>query len=1078
MKTNFKKLYAVVFLFVATIVMAQVKTVSGTVTDAQGDRVPSAVVTVKSTGNYVTTDLEGNFTVEVAEGDTLIIDDGNGAPNEVIVGKESTIAVKLEPTAGVEQLKEVVVTALGIKREKKALGYATQGVSGEDMSDQPISNFASALQGEIAGLDVKSSGTMGGSANMIIRGYSSISQSNQALVVIDGTPVINTTNNSSDQRTGRGGYDYGNAASDINPDDIASVTVLKGAAATALYGSRANNGAIIITTKSGKSKKGIGLVYNTSYMASSADKTTLPVYQNRYGAGYSAEYGLGGDQYFDDYYDINGDSTADQSVHFEADASFGAAFDPSKFVYQWNSLYPQLSTYQQATPWVAAKHTPNDFFKIGSTFVNSLSFGREYENLNYRLGYTNFFQTGNLPNSEIKKNIFNINTGYKITEKLKTNVGFTYTNTKGLGRYGTGYDSNNPMQSFRQWWQTNVDLHDQRDAYMQTRENITWNATSATNTYPIYTDNAYWVRYENYESDVRDRYTGNISLDYKITDWMSVMLRATGDFLNERREERTAIGSSNLSEYRLFQQNAAEINYDAILSFNKDLTDGLNLDGNIGWNLREERNNYLDRTTNGGLVLPRIYTLENSVNALTPADIIRYDATKRVDGVYARASLGYLDTYYVEGTIRRDKSSALPIENNVYYYPSISTSIIFSKWIDQSWLSFGKIRANYAEVGNDTDPYQVYSSYLMTADFNGSSTATNPNNFNNPNLVEERSKDIELGLEMQFFKRRFGFDISYYKRTTQDLITAVDVSTSTGASRVFLNAGDIENKGLEIFLNGTPIKTTNFSWEIKVNFAKNENEVTKLADGISYLPLANVQGGVSIGAQLGESFGVIRGRNFVYTNGERTIGANGYYLRTPSNAPQVIGNINPDWTGGVKNTIKYKNWSLGFLIDIKKGGDVFSLDTYYGYATGLYDFTAADNDLGNPVRNSIANGGGLILEGVLADGSPNTIRISPEDFYSGPWGYYRAPAAAHVYDAGFVKLREATVTYNLPSSFLGNSQIQGMSFSIIGRNLWIIHKNVPYADPEAGLSAGNVQGYQSGSYPAIREIGASIKINF
>ena len=341
-------------------------------------------------------------------------------------------------------------------------------------------------------------------------------------------------------------------------------------------------------------------------------------------------------------------------------------------------------------------------------------------------------------------------------------------------------------------------------------------------------------------------------------------------------------------------------------------------------------------------------------------------------------------------------------------------------------------------------------------------------------------REYEVGLEMGMFKNRVSFDVSYYNRKTYDLITPVDISSSSGSSSLWMNAGDMVNKGIEAAVTLIPIKSEDFTWKLGVNFAKNTNEVTALAEGVNYLQLASLQGSISIGAQVGEAYGVIRGTGFVYDdNGNKVVKANGQYQASASTT--VIGNMNPDWTGGVKNTFTYKNLSLSFLIDFQKGGDVFSLDTWYGYATGLYDnFTSGLNDLGNPVRNSIANGGGVILPGVDANGNANTVRVEASTGYNNPWGYLAgtAPREAHVYDASFVKLRNLTLTYDLPDRILNSAFIKKFSVSAIGRNLWIIHKNVPYSDPEAGLSAGNIQGFQSGAHPTIREIGASIKVQF
>ncbi|MFN4028003.1 MAG: SusC/RagA family TonB-linked outer membrane protein [Flavobacterium sp.] len=1069
------KLNGFLTLFIALLVQisfAQERIVTGVVTDNSGMPIPGVNVLVKGTKMGTQTDFDGKFSISATPTQTLVFN-FVGMRSQEIVASSTTINVKMKDDA--VELEGVVVTALGIKREKKSLGYSTQEVKGSDVSDTPITNFADALSGEVAGLDVQSSGTLGGSSNIIIRGYNSISGSNQALVVIDGTPVLNETNNSADQRTGRGGYDYGNAAMDINPDDIESINVLKGAAATALYGSRASNGALIITTKKGKKGEGIGVSFTSSLTAGTVDSETLPKYQTKYGAGYGPFYD-DPSGYFS-YFDINGDSNNDLVVPFTEDASYGAAFDPNLLVYQWTSIFPQLPGYLQATPWVAAKNNPNSVFETALTKTNSISFGKSTDKGSFRMGFTNKIQEGVMPNSEIKRNTITFAGSQNLTDKLTASVDFSYTNNKGKGRNGTGYDGNNPMQAFRQWFQTNVDIKQQKDAFFSTGENITWNVNSASDLTPIYTDNVYWVLYKNYQSDSRDRYTGNFKLDQKINNWLSLMGRFAFDSYSEIREERTEVGSANVSRYNVVNRKASEFNYDLMANMNYDINKDLNINGLVGFNLRVNKLNSLEAETNGGLVTPGLFTLSNSVNPLTSEDYNKVDYTKKVDGVFAKVGLGYKGTYYLDVTGRRDRSSSLPVKNNTYFYPSVSTSIIFSNLIKKDWLTFGKIRANYAVVGNDTDPYQVFNTYGVGASFNGSATATNPSFFNNPNLKSEESQDIELGLELQLFKNRLGLDLSYYSRKTVDLITPIAVSSGTGATNLWLNGADMENKGIELVLNGKPIKTENFSWDIKFNYAKNRSEVTRLAEGVEFIQLASVQGGVTLGAALGEPFGVIRGRDFVYSDsGERVVGTNGYYLRT-STSNNVIGNINPDWTGGVKNTFRYKNISMGFLIDIQKGGDVFSLDTYYGYATGLYDFTAGTNHLGNPVRDAVADGGGVILPGVQADGTPNTV-VADATTYANPWGYVRTPQASHVYDASFVKLREVSLTYNFSDKIAKRLFMQNLSLSVIGRNLWIIHKNTPYADPESGLSAGNIQGYQSGVYPAVKEIGASLKFEF
>lgn len=1048
--------------------MAQEKTVTGTVTDADGFTLPDVTVT-SSSGEEVYTDSDGNYSIQANEGDVLTIESLGMNVVTVTVGASDVYNASLRQSGAIE-LEGAVVTALGITREKKSLGYATQEVSGETLSAVPVQNFADALSGEVAGLDVKSSGTMGGSTNMVIRGTKSLTGNNQALVVIDGIPMNNSTYNTADQTTGRGGYDYGNAASDINPNDIESVNVLKGAAATALYGSRGAQGVIMITTKKGKKSNKIGVEINSSFTVGTADKETLPKYQKEYGGGYMGT--------FDDTFvmgDINGDGIDDITVNTYNDASYGAAFDPNLLVYNWESFFPQLPTYLQATPWVAAKNDPNYIWKTSTTFVNSAAFSGGNDQGSFRFGFTNSLHEGNLDNSSLKRNTLDFSGAYDFTDKLRVSTSVIYTNNKAIGRYGTGYDGLNPMQSFRQWWNVAADMQKQKEAYFLTGENISWNANAWNDTRPAYSDNYYFSRYQNFQNDERDRYTGMAAVEYKLTDWLTAMGRFTFDNYNELREERIAEGTvGKVSEYFMNTIDVGENNYDLILSFNKDLTENINLEGNVGWNLRVNQLNSFAARTNGGLAIPGIYSLNNSINALTAADMAQTIYTKKVDGEYARASLGLYNMVFLEGSIRTDRSSALPKDNNRYWYPSASASFLFSEVVDAGWLSFGKIRANYAEVGNDTDPYNTTLSYEINAPFNNFPSSTNPAAFGNPDLKPERTKGVEFGLEMAMFKNRVSFDVNYYNTKTYDLITRTSGDPASGFPLYVTNVGDIRNKGIEASLRLTPIRSNDFEWNIVANFAKNDNELESL--NVEYYQLANVQGGLSIGGYVGEQLGVLRGTDYVYDeNGNKVVGANGQYLLSDPDA--IIGNFNPDWTGGLRNMFRYKELTLSFLIDVQKGGDVFSLDTWYGYATGLYANTVGLNDLGNPVRNTLADGGGIILPGVKEDGTPNDVRVRT-DYYANPWGYARTPNAAHVYDASFVKLRNVTLSYDLPENLIQNTFVKKFTISAIGRNLWIIHKNVPYSDPEAGLSAGNIQGYQSGAYPTIREIGASIKIEF
>jgi len=1046
---------------------AQERIVSGIVSDEMGP-VADISVKVKGTEKGTVTDFDGNYSIKAKTGDTIEFTHVSYGAVEKIVGSSSKINVTMS-SSGTE-LDEVVVTALGISREKKSLGYSTQKVSGEEVSRVKDANFVNALSGKISGVQIKSSGTMGGSTNVIIRGNGSLTGNNQALFVIDGVLINNDNSNSSNQQTGRGGYDYGNAASDINPDDIESINVLKGGAAAALYGSKAANGVIMITTKKGRAKKGLGITINSTLSLGKMDKDTYVKYQKNYGAGYGENTGWGtsfGSQ------DMNGDGVDDLYVHSDLDASFGVAFDPSLMIYQWDSYYPQLDTYQKATPWVAAENDPTSYFKTAITSVNNVAFSGATDKGNYKLSYTNFDQTGVLPNSSIKKNIVDFNASRNLNDKFTVSSKINYINTKAIGRYGTGYDDMNPNQSFRQWWETNVDVKQLSDAYFATHDNITWNANGPNDLSPAFTDNPYWTRYENFQNDERNRIIGNVSLDYKFNDWFNAMARATVDNYHDIQEERVAVGSHATSQYLKRLNNFNNNTYDLFLNFNKFfMDDKLNFRGLIGSTIERNSLDKTSATTTGGLVIPGLYALSNS-KELSSAPY-EYLAEWGRNSFFGSASFGYDNMLFLDAAYRTEKASTLPKDNNTFDYSSLSASFVFSKFIKSEIINFGKIRAGISGTGNAAPPLSVYDTYQNTGNFNGNPLYSLPATKNNGQLKDEKTNEFEAGLEMNFFKNRLGFDLSIYDKESVDNIMSVSVSNATGYDSKWVNAGVMTNKGVELSLNLKPIVSDNFSWTMNVNWSKNTNEVVSLYDDVKELQLASLQGGISINATVGQPYGTIKGYDYQYdNNGNKIIGANGQYLK--SDEKVVLGDINPDWIGGINNSFRYKNFNFSFLIDVKKGGEVFSLDTWYGYGTGIYDITSFTNDLGNPVRNDIADGGGLILDGVLEDGTPNNIRVEANN-YANPWGWARAPQKAHVYDAGFVKLREVALSYNFPKETVSRLKLSGLSITFTGKNLWIIDKSLPYSDPEAGLSSGNIQGYQSGAYPAVKEYGLNLNI--
>ena len=1086
-----KALLATLFVvWLCAAAIAQKINVTGKVTDSSGAPIPGASVKIKGTKTGMSADNSGSFSLLVSPGATLIF--SAAGFRETQMEASETMAIVLPSSSA--NLTEVVVTALGIRRNKNTLPYAAQQVSGEDISKLRGSNAASALSGKVSGLQIIQGNGIGASTNVVIRGTKSLTGNNQALFVVDGVPINNANNNAinrtppdqkrKDQTTGGGGYDYGNAAADINPDDIETINVLKGAAATALYGSRAANGVIMITTK--KAKKGLGITLNSGISVGSIDKKTFPTYQTQYGAGYSNPYQKDG--FF--YFDVDGDSTKDYVTPTTEDASYGVKFDPNLMVYQWDAFDKAGPNYHKARPWVAAKNNPSTFYISPVSYNENVQIDGVSDKGSYKLGYTRNDEKGVLPNSNVIKNIVNFSAGFNLSDKLSVSASANYSKVDGKGRFGTGYNGRNVNQNFRQWYQTNVDIQEQKEAYFRNQKNVTWNWANPANEEnglkPIYTDNYYWMVYQQYEKDTRSRIFSNAAVNYKVTSWINLMARVTLDTYSELQEEIIAKGSNITSMYSRYDHSYSEMNYDLLANMDKNLSADFNLKALAGLNIRRIKNQSVQALTNGGLIGPGVYSLANSLNPINaPTEL---NTPRAVDGYFAGATLGYKEFLTLDGTIRRDRSSTLPKANNAYNYYAISGSWVFSKNVTAPWLSSGKLRLNYATVGNDAPWGSVSDVYTQPPPFGAAILFSLPGTKNYPDLKPENTKSKEIGLEMAFLKNRVGFDLTFYQTNTTNQIIPVALSFATGFASKFANAGEVRNRGVELSLFGTPFRSNDFSWDINVNWTRNRNKVLSLFEGISNLEIGSMQGGVSVNATVGQPYGTIQGKTWGMIDpkdpskiiawdgtGEKVVKSNGRYFTTTT-TNNVIGDVNPDWTGGVYNSFKYKGIGLGFLIDIRHGGDLFSLDRYYGMATGVTVETVQLNDLGNPSRNTIADGGGVIMPGVTADGKPNATRV--ENTY-GTYGYSYNPAAAFIYDASYIKLREMVLSYAIPASILKNIKIiKGAEFSIFGHNLWIIHKNLPYSDPEENLSAGNIQGYQSGAYPTTRSVGANLKLKF
>ncbi|OAZ04564.1 TonB-dependent receptor SusC precursor [Flavobacterium succinicans] len=1074
------------------LVLQKIK-VTGKVTDVAGMPIPGANVTEKGTKNSTHTDFEGKFSIEVANTDAKVVISYIGMITQELPVSTTFMNVRLQVTT--TELNTIVVTALGIKKEKKALGYASQELKGTDLSAGATSgNFLNDLSGKAAGVYIRKNTNFGGSTNVVSRGIKNLTGNNQMLIVIDGMPINNSTVNSSTASQGaKNTYDYGNAAMDINPDDIESINVLKGAAAAALYGWQAGNGVIMISTKKGKAGKGIGVTVSSEFSVNTVDQHTFPVYQNKYGQGYGPSYDAAGNPKgipvgpTGAFFTI--DKNGNQVVTTTDDASYGVAFDPNLSVFTWESYTPYSPKYGQKSAWQAAKNGPISFFQTATTFNNSISLEDANEQTNFVLNYTNYKETGILPNSELKKNNASIKLNHKFTDKLSASVFANYMTQNTIGRNSSGYTGDNVTGWFRQWWATNADLQSLKEVYENSGgKNISWLMADPANgnTAPKTMDNPYFTRYNNYQSDRRNRFIGYGQLDYKITDWLSASGKASIDSYSELREERKATGSINgsfgisragvSSGYQKYVGTFTEQNYQFILTFKKKLGENLSINALAGVNTLRTASNSTLASTDGGLIIPGIYALSNSVNPSPfPAETENNSA---VNSAYTSFSLGYKDFLFVEGTVRNDAFSTLPKGNNALNTFSTSASYVFTKHLNLGWLSFGKVRGSYAENPQGSiDLYSLTDVYDKNNPFGSNQIYSKPNRSSNPDLRPVKTTTEELGLEMQFLHKRVGFDVSIYKSLSKDQIFPVDYSTATGISSRYVNAGSVENKGVEVQLNMTPLQTKDFSWDIFVNWSKNKNTLVSLAPGIETLSIGGFQG-IGIVAKVGHPYGDIVGKDYVYAADGQKITENGLYVMTTT-TNNVIGNITPDWIGGVRNKFTYKQVSFGFLIDMQHGGDLYSLDQAYGQHTGLYESTAGYNELGNPVRNTLANGGGLILPGVNKDGTPNTTRTPRPEVAGSIYGYKANPEKAYIYDASFIKLREVNFTYTFPSKFVSKMELTDLRISLVGSNLWIIDKNLPDADPESGVSAGNLSsGYSGGSLPSTRNIGFNLTLKF
>jgi len=1077
-----------ILLFMGIVaVNAQTKQITGTVTSADdGTPIPGVSVSVKGTTVGTITDMDGAFELKVPEDARTLVFSFIGMKNyEVEMGSQTNFNVTME--TDVFGIDEVVVTALGITREKKGLGYAVQDVAGDELVVAREANVVNSLQGKLSGVQItNSSGNVSSGSRIVVRGMSTLTGNNQPLFVVDGVPIINSYSSLG----AYDGVDYGNSSMDLNASDIENISILKGANAAALYGSRAVNGVVLVTTKSGKGvKKGLGISVENNMMWSNPLK--LPDFQDKYGQGYFGEF---------EYYDGAWGGTWDG-----IDESWGPPLD-GRLIPQFTSPYDPVTDVREATPWVAHPDNVKNFFETGLNRTTTLAVTRMEDNYNYRLSVSNNDQTGMIPNTDQRKNTFTLNASLNVTSKLKVGGSGSYSILKNDNIMGSGYTSAGVFQSMCQWFGRQVDIEWLKEHWQEidpkSGRNYNWNHS--------YHDNPYWTIYKNTNSRQRERLFGNVNLSYDFNEWLQFRAMAGIDTYSQHIKEVRAKTSHDWPDGRFsnWESVRSEITANAVLTVNKDLGD-FNILGTLG----SEVNHYdyrHDDTHVSSLIIPDLYATSNAAVAATTG---MGETHWELQSVFASANIGFRDYLFLDLTARNDWSSTLPVDNNSYFYPSASLGFIVTEALgmESDILSFAKLRASYAEVGGTAGAYALQGTFGASDPFNGNPSLSYTNTLAPLGLKPQLKKSIEFGAELKFLNNRVSLDATWYKENTENQIMDIAISRATGFSTQTINAGNIQNKGVELTLNVTPVQTKDFLWNITANWSTNENLVKELYGDIDYLYLYSGSWGMQVHARVGEKYGQMWGYDIVreheedvldadgdvaYTlyTGRPVLTTSGRYIVSPNYT--VIGNIQPDWFGGVNNGFQYKNLNFSFLIDFRWGGDQYSITDWFGNYAGIMEITAATNDNGKNVRDPVEEGGGVKVDGVYGkldadgkvvltdkDGNEVSSPVQNESYVDANLFYendYWGKPSLSVFDAGFVKLREVILGYTFTDiPYLRDIGITDVNLSLVGRNLWLIYDNMPHVDPENGISAGNSSvGMNSTPIPSARSFGFDLKINF
>ena len=1059
---------------------AQVTTVRGIVTtEEDGEPVIGASVIVKGTALGTVTDVNGRFELSglSPSATRLLISYISLMAKEVAIAPQVSVTLKSDT----HLLDEVVVTALGISREKKALGYTAQEVKQDALVQGKDNNLLNSLSGKIAGVRITNTQGDVGSSRIVIRGETSIAGENQPLFIVDGIPVDNSQLNARSS-----GRDFKNAIADLNPEDIKTLTVLKGPNAAALYGARAAHGAIVITTKGGdKRQKGIGITLHSSTQVSFV--ATLPEFQNLFGQGAGGRFS---------YVDGKG-----AGVNDGVDESWGPRLDIGLLIPQFDSPL-DADGNRVATPWVSHPNNVRDYFRMGISTNNGISIARGDDKYQFRVGYNYEKQVSIVPDAGTNKTNISLNTDYHLAKWIVVGatanyIVYTAPSLPGSATpSGSNVRSNSPMLQFL-WFGRQVDTNSLKADYTRN-----WNSS--------YYDNPFWSASYNTQSQERHRLIGDLHAEFRLTDGLHVRFRTSTDWYNDRRKSKVKWGSAGAgSPYGSYAEDAytvKENNTEVLATYIKQLNKNWGIDALLGFNVRNKQyeNNYQAAPR---LAVADLYTLTNSRDPLTSSnDFYRL----RQYGLYGSIQLDYRRWAFLNITGRNDWSSTLPVDNNYYFYPSVTASVLLSEafgWRSKA-VNYLKIRGGWSQVGADANPYQLATVFTSETAFNGNPLQSSSTIGMNSNLKPENTSSIEAGFEAAFWDNRLYLDFTYYKTDSRNQILKLATTAASGYTSQVRNAGHIRNRGYEIQLGAVPIQTSKgFRWNLDLNYGANSSKVVKLDDEGLITSYQLYSSGIQILASVGEAYGTLFGTSYVRdANGNVVVDANG--LPKISTTNKTLGKFTPDWTGGISNTFSYRSLSLSFLIDASVGGSIFSNTNKTGKYTGVLANTLSGRDaehgglwyytdaMGNNVRlsespsYSVSSDGlyyaqvngqstrvyqdGIMVEGVTESGSKNEEVVSAEKYYHRIYSI----AEANVYDASYVKLREVALSYRLPRLWTQKLHLQEASVTLTGRNLWTIYKSVPNIDPESALTTGNAQGVEAYSLPTTRSFGVNLSVKF